>query len=173
MDHDGRINILEFDKIIRHYHRLLLSQKFDSEPETEDEELKKSAISLTFSPSRVSSKCPNCEIGLAGPPQERNLRYDLIHSLSVCTVSLSVCHVHDNYDRKSWGHDLPGMHVFLHQVLYTWSARSITEVLLLSESVKEKICQVCLHPESSKGTQKFNVSTTISRFVKIHSYLDH
>lgn len=72
------IDILEFDKIIRHYHRLILSQKYDSEPDTEDDELKKSAISLTFSPSRVSHKCPHCEIGLAEPPQERNLRYVVV-----------------------------------------------------------------------------------------------
>lgn len=74
-NHNGRINILEFDKIIRHYHRLLLSQKYDSEPDTEDDEMKKSAISLTFSPSRLSYKCPNCEIGIAAPPIEKNLRF--------------------------------------------------------------------------------------------------
>lgn len=71
---NGRIDILEFDKIIRHYHRLMLSQKYDSEPDTEDDEMKKSAISLTFSPSRVSHKCPDCDIGLAEPPIERNQR---------------------------------------------------------------------------------------------------
>jgi len=64
-DKDGRINILDFDKVIRHYHRLMLAQKYDSEPDTEDDELKKSGISLTFSPSRISTKCPHCEIGLA------------------------------------------------------------------------------------------------------------
>ena len=71
----GKLNILEFDKIIRHYHRILLSQKYDSEPES-DEEVK-SAVNLTFSPSRISLKCPHCKIGKAEPPKERNLRYEM------------------------------------------------------------------------------------------------
>ena len=71
-DGNGAVNILEFDKVIRKHHRALQSkaQSFSSD----EEAALMSAVSLLLSPSRVSEKCPKCNIGLAEPPPDRNLR---------------------------------------------------------------------------------------------------
>ena len=71
-DGNGTVNILELDKIIRKHHRALQSRapSFSS-----DEEIASmSAVSLLLSPSRVSEKCPRCDIGLAEPPPDMNVR---------------------------------------------------------------------------------------------------
>ena len=73
-DGDGKINLLEFDGTIREYHRRLIMRTPLGGEESGDDS-SKSAVSLLFSPSRVSTKCPCCEIGLAEPPIERNPRY--------------------------------------------------------------------------------------------------
>ena len=73
LDSDGKINILEFDKIIRDYHRKLLSHGEGVDDLDLDDV--KSAVSLTFSPSRLSTKCEHCQIGMAEPPKERNPKY--------------------------------------------------------------------------------------------------
>ncbi len=75
MDNNGRIDILEFDKVVRGYHRVLLSQRHADRSSEPDEDMIVPTANLTFSPSRLSIKCPNCDIGLAGPPKEKGLRY--------------------------------------------------------------------------------------------------
>ncbi len=74
VDGDGMINILEFDKIIRrHYHTLLAQlQALFSPTGSSSDGSRCSTPGLLFSPSRVSTKCPSCEIGIAEPPIERN-----------------------------------------------------------------------------------------------------
>ena len=69
------INILGFDRMIRDYQKQLIVHRHSSFVVTdEDDELKKSSVSLTFSPSRVSVKCPHCSIGVAEPVAEWNPR---------------------------------------------------------------------------------------------------
>jgi len=69
---------------VRDYHRLLISQKYNSsDPDTEDDNLK-SAVSLTLSPSRISVKCPHCLIGRAEPPEERVKRQVTDKSVCMC-----------------------------------------------------------------------------------------
>ena len=75
LDSDGKINILEFDKMLREYHRKLLSREGGADNPLDSEDDVKSAVSLTFSPSRVSTKCEHCLIGVAEPPRERNPKY--------------------------------------------------------------------------------------------------
>lgn len=72
INHDGQLDILEFDRMIRKEHRRLLAKSVSS---LDSENEQGSTPSLMFSPSRVSTKCPNCEIGRAEPPSERNPRY--------------------------------------------------------------------------------------------------
>ena len=76
LDGDGKINILEFDKMLRDYHRKLLCREqggVTGEQESDDAN-SRSTVSLSFSPSRVSKKCEHCLIGKAEPPKERNPR---------------------------------------------------------------------------------------------------
>ena len=77
LDSDGKINILEFDKMLREYHRKLLSR--DAAGAGEEPDSDKSTTSLVFSPSRVSTKCEHCLIGKAEPPKERNPRFVYTH----------------------------------------------------------------------------------------------
>ena len=76
LDSDGKINILEFDKMLRDYHRKLLCREQGRAAIEEDalDGNSMSAVSLNFSPSRVSHKCEHCLIGVAEPPKERNPR---------------------------------------------------------------------------------------------------
>ena len=73
-DRDGKVNILEFDKMLRDYHRKLLSRGAGGEDHLDSEDDNKSATSLVFSPSRVSTKCEHCLIGKAEPPRDGNPR---------------------------------------------------------------------------------------------------
>ena len=72
INNDGQLDILEFDRMIRKEHRRLVAKSVSS---LDSENEQGSTPSLVFSPSRVSTKCPNCEIGRAEPPSERNPRY--------------------------------------------------------------------------------------------------
>lgn len=76
LDQDGKVNILEFDTMLRDYHRKLLSREEGAadDGQDSDDEGGKSSTSLVFSPSRVSTKCDHCLIGKAEPPRERNPR---------------------------------------------------------------------------------------------------
>ena len=63
---ERQLNILDLDRMIRDYQRTLPQPKdIFTEPE---------CSYVTFSPSRVSVKCPHCDIGVAEPPVERNPR---------------------------------------------------------------------------------------------------
>lgn len=73
IDGDNGIDILEFDKLIREFHRKLQAGYFPAEGK--DDLHGESAVSLTFSPSRLSVKCPHCSIGLAEPQGELNSRF--------------------------------------------------------------------------------------------------
>ena len=77
LDSDGKVNILEFDKMLRDYHRKLLGREEGASDDSDTDDLK--SISLVFSPSRVSTKCEHCLIGMAEPPKERNPKYDVVY----------------------------------------------------------------------------------------------
>ena len=75
LDSDGKINILEFDKMLRDYHRKLLSREEGASDDLDSDVDDLKSVSLVFSPSRVSTKCEHCLIGNAEPPKERNPKY--------------------------------------------------------------------------------------------------
>ena len=76
-DNDGFISILDFDQTIREHHRTLLHKKSRKQETEGYGSAGGSAVSLSLSPSRTSSKCPRCLIGLAEPPSETLPRYEL------------------------------------------------------------------------------------------------
>jgi len=70
---DGEVSFLELDQTIQKEHQRLLARSVSSGTE-ETGSNGGSTDGLTFSLSRVSVKCPNCEIRIAEPPTERNPR---------------------------------------------------------------------------------------------------
>ena len=83
LDSDGKVNILEFDQMLRDYHRKLLSREEGNSDEFDSDTDDLKSVSLVFSPSRVSTKCEHCLIGMAEPPKERNPKYVVIAVLCV------------------------------------------------------------------------------------------
>ena len=66
---DGEVSFLELEQTIQGEHQRLLGRLVS--PGTGEAEGNGGSM---FSLSRVSMKCPNCEIGIAEPPAERNPR---------------------------------------------------------------------------------------------------
>ena len=83
LDSDGKVNILEFDQMLRDYHRKLLSREEGNSDEFDSDTDDLKSVSLVFSPSRVSTKCEHCLIGMAEPPKERNPKYVVIPVICV------------------------------------------------------------------------------------------
>ena len=72
LDSDGKVNILEFDQMLRDYHRKLLSREEGNSDDFDSDADDLKSVSLVFSPSRLSTKCEHCLIGAAEPPKEKN-----------------------------------------------------------------------------------------------------